>query len=369
MKKFTKIVATISDRRCDKEFIQSLFDNGLNVVRMNSAHLNREGFEKIIGNVRAVSDRIGILMDTKGPEVRTTTNENDADIDICEGDKVTVVGKPDGITTHDTICLSYPGIADDVKPGAHLLIDDGELDFIIDSIADGVIYCTATNNGSLGSRKSVNIPGVSINLPSLTQRDIVNIHTAIDLDIDFIAHSFVRTKQDVLDIQAILDSRNSHIKIIAKIENQEGIDNFDEILDVAYGVMIARGDLGIEVPAEKIPSIQNDLISRCIAAHKPVIVATQMLHSMITSPRPTRAEVSDIANAVYQRTDALMLSGETAYGKYPVEAISTMARVAVEICCTKCRITTTTTRKWKMTSLHSLPTRQWIRPKCSTLAP
>ena len=330
MKKFTKIVATISDKRCEKEFIQSLFDNGLNVVRMNSAHLNREGFEKIIGNVRAVSDRIGLLMDTKGPEVRTTTNEGDADIEIMEGDKVKVVGNPDGLTSHDTICLSYAGIADDVRPGAHLLIDDGELDFVIDSIDGGTILCTATNSGSLGSRKSVNIPGVSICLPSLTQRDIVNIHTAIDLDIDFIAHSFVRSKQDVLDIQAILDSRGSHIKIIAKIENQEGIDNFDEILEVAYGVMIARGDLGIEVPAEKIPSIQNDLISRCIAAHKPVIVATQMLHSMITSPRPTRAEVSDIANAVYQRTDALMLSGETAYGKYPVEAISTMARVAIE---------------------------------------
>ncbi len=332
MKKFTKIVATISDKRCDKDFIQRLFDNGLNVVRMNSAHLSREGFEKIIGNVRAVSDRIGILMDTKGPEVRTTTNEGDANIDINEGDHINVVGRPDGITTRDTICLSYPHIADDVRPGAHLLIDDGELDFVIDSIDRecGILHCTAQNNGSLGSRKSVNIPGVSINLPSLTQRDIVNIHTAIDLDIDFIAHSFVRTKQDVLDIQAILDSRGSHIKIIAKIENQEGIDNFDEILEAAYGVMIARGDLGIEVPAESIPSIQNELINKCIAAHKPVIVATQMLHSMITSPRPTRAEVSDIANAVYQRTDALMLSGETAYGKYPVEAIATMSRVAME---------------------------------------
>lgn len=330
MKKLTKIVATISDKRCDCDFIQKLFDNGLNVVRMNSAHLNREGFEKIINNVRSVSDRIGILMDTKGPEVRTTINEGDANIDINEGDKVTIIGCPDGITTHDTINLSYADIAKDVRPGIHLLIDDGELDFVIDSIEDGKLYCTAKNSGTLGSRKSVNIPGVSINLPSLTQRDIVNIHTAIDLDIDFIAHSFVRSKQDVLDIQAILDSRNSHIKIIAKIENQEGIDHFDEILEVAYGVMIARGDLGIEVPIESIPGIQNNLITRCITAHKPVIVATQMLHSMITNPRPTRAEVSDIASAVYQRTDALMLSGETAYGKYPVEAISTMSRIAIE---------------------------------------
>lgn len=330
MNKFTKIVATISDRRCDVDFIKDLFGNGLNVVRMNSAHLSKEGFEKIVNNVRAVSERIGILMDTKGPEIRTTTNIDDKEINIHEGDKITVIGQPDGCTTGETICLSYADIAKDVHKGAHLLIDDGELDFVIDDIDGDKILCTATNNGTLGSRKSVNIPGVSVNLPSLTERDIVNINYAIDMDIDFIAHSFVRTKQDILDIQKILDARNSHIKIIAKIENQEGINNFDEILDSAYGIMIARGDLGIEVSAEMIPGIQNKLIRKCIAAHKPVIVATQMLHSMISNPRPTRAEVSDIANAVYQRADALMLSGETAYGKYPVEAISTMSRVAIE---------------------------------------
>lgn len=330
MKKFTKIVATISDKRCEVPFIQSLYDNGMNVVRMNSAHLQLEGFRKIVNNVREVSDKIGILMDTKGPEIRTTINEDDTAIIINEGDKVRFVGNPNSVSTHKQICLSYEFIARDIKVGNHFLIDDGELDFVIDEIVEDVIMCTALNGGELGSRKSVNIPGVSIKLPSLTSRDIINIGYAIDMDVDFIAHSFVRCKKDILDIQAILDARNSPIKIIAKIENQEGIDNIDEIIEFAYGIMIARGDLGIEIPAERIPNIQNLLIKKCIMHHKPVIVATQMLHSMISNPRPTRAEVSDIANAVYQRTDALMLSGETAYGKYPVEALSTMNKVALE---------------------------------------
>ncbi|MEZ3465375.1 pyruvate kinase [Muribaculum intestinale] len=331
MNKFTKIVATISDRRCDVEFLRELYAHGMNVVRMNSAHLQLDGFKKIIENVRAVSSTIGILMDTKGPEIRTTTNESDAEIEFRSGDRVVFVGNPEGATTHDVICLSYGEIANDVRVGARILIDDGELSFLVDDVRGSEIYAVAENGGTLGSRKSVNIPGVKIALPSLTERDRRNIGYAIDLDVDFIAHSFVRSAEDVLDIQRILDARNSHIKIISKIENQEGIDNFDEILEVSYGIMIARGDLGIEVAAERIPVIQHELIKKCIDAHKPVIVATQMLHSMINNPRPTRAEVSDIANAVTQHTDALMLSGETAYGNYPVEAIATMSRVAMEM--------------------------------------
>ncbi|OKY86700.1 MAG: pyruvate kinase [Bacteroidales bacterium 52_46] len=333
MKKFTKIVATVSDKRCDVDFIRDLFDNGMNVVRMNSAHLSLDGFTKIVNNVRQVSERIGILIDTKGPEIRTTNNDfpdRDTPIAISAGDRIRFVGNPEALSSHDCIALSYTGIADDVRPGDHLLIDDGELDFVIDSIDERTIFATALNGGSLGARKSVNIPGVSIKLPSLTPRDITNIGYAIDLGIDFIAHSFVRSADDVRAIQSILDERGSSIKIISKIENQEGIDNFDEILEASYGIMIARGDLGIEIPAERIPGIQKSLIDKCIRAHKPVIVATQMLHSMISNPRPTRAEVSDIANAVYQHTDALMLSGETAYGSYPVEAVATMTRVALE---------------------------------------
>jgi pyruvate kinase len=330
MSKHTKIVATISDRRCEVNFIQELFDAGMNVARMNSAHLNEEGFNKIISNIRTVSSEIGILMDTKGPEIRTTTIQDDEDLNIKTGDRIRIAGDPTGTTTSECIYCSYPNVVKDLSVGADLLIDDGEIDLRVIEKTEDYLLCEAQNDGKLGSRKSVNIPGVRINLPSLTEKDKTNIRLAIKFDVDFIAHSFVRNRQDVLAIQEILDEHSSPIKIIAKIENQEGVDNIDEILEVAYGVMVARGDLGIEVPQEKIPGIQRMLIRKCVEAKKPVIVATQMLHTMIQNPRPTRAEVTDIANAIYYRTDALMLSGETAYGKYPVEAVKTMAKIAEE---------------------------------------
>lgn len=327
--KQTKIVATISDQRCEVDFIRQLFEAGMNVVRMNTAHAGREGFEKLIANVRAVSNRIAILMDTKGPEVRTTPLA-DGPIPFKVGDKVQVVGRPDQPTTHECISVSYPHFVQDVHVGGHILIDDGDLEMVVVDKDDEHLFCEVQNEATLGNRKSVNVPGVRINLPSLTEKDKNNILYAIEKDIDFIAHSFVRNKQDVLDIKAILDEHNSDIRIIAKIENQEGVDNIDEILEVADGVMVARGDLGIEVPQERIPGIQRLLIRKCILAKKPVIVATQMLHTMINNPRPTRAEVTDIANAIYYRTDALMLSGETAYGKYPVEAVKTMTKIAAQ---------------------------------------
>ena len=326
--KQTKIVATISDQRCDVDFIKQLFDAGLNVVRMNTAHAGREGFEKLIANVRTVSNRIAILMDTKGPEVRTTVL--DEPIPFKAGDRVKVVGNPDRQTTRECISVSYPNFVHDLNVGGHILIDDGDLELVVVEKNADHLLCEVQNEATLSSRKSVNVPGVRINLPSLTEKDRNNILYAIEKDIDFIAHSFVRNRQDILDIKAILDAHNSDIRIIAKIENQEGVDNIDEILEVADGVMIARGDLGIEVPQERIPGIQRLLIRKCILAKKPVIVATQMLHTMISNPRPTRAEVTDIANAIYYRTDALMLSGETAYGKYPVEAVQTMTKVARE---------------------------------------
>lgn len=328
--KQTKIVATVSDKRCEVDFVRALFENGMNVVRMNSAHLNNEGFDRIISSVRAVSDTIAILLDTKGPEVRTTFIENDVNITFTAGDIVRMKGCPDAYTTQQQINVSYVDFAKDLSVGSIVLIDDGELEFRVLEKHDDYLLCVAQNAGELGSRKSVNVPGVRINLPALTEKDRRNILYAIDKNIDFIAHSFVRSKQDVLAIQEILDAHNSKIKIIAKIENQEGVDNIDEILEVAYGVMVARGDLGIEVAQEKIPGIQRRLIKKCVQAKKPVIVATQMLHSMIKNPRPTRAEVTDVANAIYYRTDALMLSGETAYGQYPVEAIATMSRIARE---------------------------------------
>ncbi len=329
MSKLTKIVATISDKRCDVDFLRELYNEGMNVVRMNSAHLQKEGFLKIINNVRAVSNHIALLMDTKGPEVRTTIAENDA-IEIKTGDIVKVIGNPELISTIHCISVNYIHFVRDLHVGDDILFDDGEIDLKVESKTDDYLLCKALNDGTLGSRKSVNVPGVRINLPSLTERDKQNIQFAIENNIDFIAHSFVRNQQDVIDIQNILDEHKSPIKIISKIENQEGVDNIDEILKQTYGVMIARGDLGIEVAQEKIPGIQRRLIRKCVQAKKPVIVATQMLHTMIKNPRPTRAEVTDIANAIYYRTDALMLSGETAYGKYPVEAVRTMATIAKE---------------------------------------
>lgn len=324
--KQTKIVATISDRRCDQEFIRKLFFAGMNVVRMNTAHAPEEGMKEIIRNVRAVSSHIALMIDTKGPEIRTTGVAEP--IQYKSGDIVKIFGRPEMETTHDILNVSYPDIANDVKVGDSILFDDGELDMRVLEVQGPMLVTQVQNDGKLGARKSVNVPGEHIDLPALTEKDRNNILFAIEQDIDFIAHSFVRSAEDVHAVQKILDEHNSDIKIISKIENQEGIDNIDEIIDASYGIMIARGDLGIEVPLECIPGLQREIIHKCILKKKPVIVATQMLHTMINNPRPTRAEVTDIANAVYYRTDALMLSGETASGKYPVEAVKTMAAIA-----------------------------------------
>lgn len=328
MEKQTKIICTISDIRCDVEFIRALYNEGMNVARLNSAHMDEEGFDRVIGNIRAVSNQIGILIDTKGPEVRTTKTESP--IEIRTGDRIKIKGDPDQISSKEMIYVSYKDFVADVNVGTSVLFDDGEIGLKVLAKEEDYLLCEAQNDGVLGSRKSVNVPGTRINLPSLTEKDKKNILYAINKKIDFIAHSFVRNKQDVLDIQQILDEHHSDIKIIAKIENQEGVDNADEILEYAYGLMIARGDLGIEVAQEKIPGIQRVLIRKSVIAKKPVIVATQMLHTMINNPRPTRAEVTDIANAIFYRTDALMLSGETTYGKYPIEAVRTMAKIAAE---------------------------------------
>lgn len=324
--KQTKIVCSISDRRCDVDFIRGLFNAGMNVVRMNTAHAAPDGIRSIIRNTRAVSPHIGILIDTKGPEVRTTDVESP--IEYKTGDVVRIFGRPEMNTTHDIINVSFPDFAKDVKVGDIILFDDGAIGMKVMGIEGPAVYVEVQNDGVLGAHKSVNVPGEHIDLPALTEKDKRNINLAIEEDIDFIAHSFVRSADDVHAVQKILDERHSDIKIISKIENQEGVDNIDEIINASYGIMVARGDLGIEVPVEKIPGIQRMIIRKCVERHKPVIVATQMLHTMITNPRPTRAEVTDIANAIYSNTDALMLSGETASGKYPLEAVKTMAAVA-----------------------------------------
>lgn len=325
MKK-TKIVCSISDRRCEVDFLRKLFFAGMNVVRMNTAHATPDGIRTIIRNTREVSPHLALLIDTKGPEVRTTNVEQP--ITYKKGDVVKIFGRPEMDTTHDIVNVSYTDFTKCVGKGAHILFDDGLLDMLVMEQVGPMLVAQVQNDGVLGAHKSVNVPGVHIDLPALTEKDKKNINLAIDEDIDFIAHSFVRSADDVMAVQKMLDERGSDIKIISKIENQEGVDNIDEIIDASYGIMIARGDLGIEVPLEQIPGIQRTIMHKCEQKKKPVIVATQMLHTMIGNPRPTRAEVTDIANAIYSRTDALMLSGETASGKYPLEAVQTMAAIA-----------------------------------------
>ena len=325
MKK-TKIVCSISDRRCEVDFLRKLFFAGMNVVRMNTAHATPDGIRTIIRNTREVSPHLALLIDTKGPEVRTTNVEQP--ITYKKGDVVKIFGRPEMDTTHDIVNVSYTDFTKCVGKGAHILFDDGLLDMLVMEQVGPMLVAQVQNDGVLGAHKSVNVPGVHIDLPALTEKDKKNINLAIDEDIDFIAHSFVRSADDVMAVQKMLDERGSDIKIISKIENQEGVDNIDEIIDASYGIMIARGDLGIEVPLEQIPGIQRTIMHKCEQKKKPVIVATQMLHTMIDNPRPTRAEVTDIANAIYSRTDALMLSGETASGKYPLEAVQTMAAIA-----------------------------------------
>lgn len=322
--KLTKIIATLSDQRSGVGFIQELYEAGMDVVRLNTAHQSPEGLRKIVSNVRSVSNKIPIMVDTKGPEIRTSA-EGDI-ITIEKGQTIELSGP--GISTKDRLCVSYKEIAAILEPGNLVMIDDGDIALQVLEKTQQYLVCVALNRGTILKRKSVNLPGIAVDLPSLNDRDIEFIKLAIELDLEFIAHSFVRNKKDVLAIQKILDLANSKIKIVAKIENRQGVDNLDEILPHVYGVMVARGDLAIEIPAEHIPVIQRNIIEKCISQRKVVIVATQMLHSMIEHPRPTRAEIADIANAVFTGTDAIMLSGETAAGAYPIESVQTMARAA-----------------------------------------
>ncbi len=321
--KQTKIICTLADNRCEPDFIKQLIESGMDVVRLNTAHMDIASAEKIVAGIRAVSDRVGILLDTKGPEVRTCNLTTP--LQIKTGDQIEI-----GVTRtpENGFQVSYSGFADEVPLGSRVLIDDGLIALLVNRKTSDTLICTALNDGEIKNKKGVNVPGVQLDLPSLTEKDAEFIDWATRNPVDFIAHSFVRCREDVLSIQGILDLRRSPIKIIAKIENHEGVKNLESILDVAYGIMVARGDLGIEIPAEEVPGVQKQMITTCIRRIKPVITATQMLQSMVDNPRPTRAEVSDVANAVYDGTDAVMLSGETAYGKFPIEAVQMMAKIA-----------------------------------------
>lgn len=329
MPKKTKIIATISSLNCSVAFIQGLYNAGMNVVRLNTAHMTHKDALAVINNTRAVSEKIGILLDTKGPEIRTC----DAAEALCVkcGDKVRIKGSSDELSHDDIICVSHNNFVQDVPIGSSVLIDDGDIALAVEEKDEMYLCCSVENDGIIKQRKSINIPSVHVKLPALSEKDKGFIRFAADNDLDFIAHSFVRNKDDVIAVQNILNEKKSSIKIISKIENYEGVKNLEEILDHSYGVMIARGDLAVEIPTEQIPLIQKKIIKTCIERRRPVIVATQMLHSMIDSPRPTRAEVSDVANACLDHADALMLSGETASGKYPEVAVRIMSKIINEV--------------------------------------
>jgi len=329
MLKKTKIIATVSDKICSVPMLTALWESGMDIVRLNTAHQSHEDTLKVVKAVRKVSDKIALLLDTKGPEIRTTASSGS--FQVKSGDQVVIKADPAGITSKECVYVNYKGFVKDVPEGSRILFDDGEIELRVIQKEKESLICEARNSGTISGKKSVNIPSVHVKLPTLSQKDIDFINFAIDHKLDFIAHSFVRNKKDVQSVQRILDARNSDIKIIAKIENQDGVDNLDEILDHVYGIMVARGDLAVEIPQERIPIVQKMIIAKCIARRKPVITATQMLHSMIHNPRPTRAEISDVANAVYDGTDAVMLSGETAYGEYPLESVKTMATIALEV--------------------------------------
>ncbi len=324
--KRTKIVATISTMNCEVDFLRRLHAAGMDVARLNTAHMSLEDAALMVNNIRQVSDDIAIMIDTKGPNIRTC-NLNDplpvakeAVVDVSSG----TVAPGSGFQ------VNYNKFVDEIPAGSRIMIDDGEVELIVDRKVGRVLKCRALNDGTIRNHKSVNVPGVEMNMPALTARDREFIDFAIENKLDFIAHSFVRSRDDVMAVQSILDTSDSPIGIIAKIENRQGVNNLSSILDVAYGVMVARGDLGIEIPLEEIPLIQKHMIYECMRRRKPVITATQMLQSMENNPRPTRAEVSDVANAVFDGSDAVMLSGETAQGRYPVESVAMMTRILLE---------------------------------------
>src|SRR3954471_10372277 len=329
----TKIVCTIGPASESIEKLTQLMEAGMNVARLNFSHGNFEEHGARIQNIREAAKKAGkniaILLDTKGPEIRTHNMVNGA-IELTAGTS-SIVSMTEVEGTPEKFSVTYEGLIDDVEIGSKILLDDGLIGLEVEKLdkANGEIHVKVLNSGTLKNKKGVNVPGVSVKLPGITQKDAEDIVFGIGQNVDFIAASFIRRASDVLEIRQLLEENNAtHIHIIPKIENQEGVDNIDEILEVSEGLMVARGDLGVEIPAEEVPLVQKDLIKKCNAFGKPVITATQMLDSMQRNPRPTRAEASDVANAIFDGTDAIMLSGETAAGVYPVEAVQTMHNIA-----------------------------------------
>ena len=328
----TKIICTMGPNTDKKTVMKSLVKNGMNVARFNFSHGDHEEQRErmnLLKNVREELDRpVAILLDTKGPEIRTGLLEGGKKVTLKEGSEF-ILYTEEMTGNAAGCCVTYPGLAKDVKAGDRILIDDGLIQLQVIQSKSGNIVCHVENGGELRERKGLNVPNVKVKLPAVTEKDIDDILFGIQQDIDFIAASFIRSAKGVKEIRKILKENHAeHISIIAKIENAEGVENIDEIIEASDGIMVARGDLGVEIPAQEVPHIQKMIIKKCNERYVPVITATQMLDSMIRNPRPTRAEVADVANAIYDGTDAVMLSGETAAGKYPIEALKMMNEIA-----------------------------------------
>ena len=329
----TKIICTMGPAVDQDDVLISLMQRGMNVARLNFSHGSHEEHLGRVQRIKTLREQlnlpIAMLLDTKGPEIRTGNFANNR-IQLEEGAQITVAASQE-LGSETFIPVSYADIHKDLKGGDRILIDDGLIELEVLEIDDTQLRCVVLNGGPVSNHKSINLPNVSTNLPALTEKDIADIKFAIEQGFDFIAASFVRKASDVLEIRKILEKHNGeHLHIIAKIENREGVVNFDEILKVSDGIMVARGDLGVEIPIQEVPTIQKSLIEKCYKVGKPSITATQMLDSMMRNPRPTRAEVSDVANAILDGTSAIMLSGETAAGKYPVESLAMMDSIALQ---------------------------------------
>nr|WP_320148119.1 pyruvate kinase [uncultured Anaeromusa sp.] len=331
MFKKTKIVCTMGPSTDQPGIVEKMLEAGMNVARFNFSHGSHKEHQGRMARVREaaanVNKNVAILLDTKGPEMRLGLFK-DGKVELVTGQKFVLTAEViDGTVERATV--NHPGLPEDVKAGDTILLSDGLVSLVVEAVEGTEIITTVQNNGVIGNRKRVAAPGVAVNLPPLSDQDVADIRFGLTQGIDFIAASFIQRAADILAIRKILEDAGAEVDIIAKIENVEGVRNMDEILQVADGIMVARGDLGVEIPAEDVPLIQKELITKCNIIGKPVITATQMLESMVNNPRPTRAEASDVANAIFDGTDAIMLSGETASGDYPVEAVETMARIAV----------------------------------------
>jgi pyruvate kinase len=328
----TKIICTLGPSAESEEVLRELILAGMDVARFNFSHADHEEHLGRLKTIEKLREELGIpvatLLDTKGPEIRIGTFKNDMKVQLTEGQTFTLTSR-DVEGDETIVSISYQNLIQDIKAGNTILIDDGLIEMLVKEVTDTDIICEVKNSGTISNRKGVNVPGVELSMPYISEKDRNDILFGIEKNYDFIAASFVRTAKDVLDIRKILDSKNSKIKIIAKIENLQGVENIDEIIKAADGIMIARGDMGVEIPYEEVPVIQKMIIKKVYNSSKQVITATQMLDSMMKNPRPTRAETTDVANAIYDGTSAIMLSGETAAGKYPVEALKTMVKIAM----------------------------------------